>query len=203
MPLGGRPFSIGHRDFDFAAGVHAIDVHRQRLVHAAGLADADAGIADIGIAHAAAIHRPVAVVGMAFRQIAAELRIGEPDAAVLVRRQVVGRIERLAVVIVGEDGHRAIGFPAHHAAEEILGGKLAALEIEAVAVGGEGRPAEDGDLAGLPDIAIERVVLDVAEDGVLAQARPGRAFRQMQAGVRRGGSLPGRSADHRSERSTG
>src|SRR5262249_44702244 len=84
----------GHGDFHFAAWIDAIDLHRQLLVHAAGLLDAPPGISDARIAHAAAIHRPVAVIGMAFRQVAAELRIGEPHAAVLVRRQVVGRVQR-------------------------------------------------------------------------------------------------------------
>jgi len=75
------------------------------LVHAASLLDADAGIADRGIAEAAAIHRPVAVIGMALGQIAAELRVGEPDAAVLVGAQIVGRVERLAVIAVGQHRH--------------------------------------------------------------------------------------------------
>ena len=158
-----------HHHVHPAAGIDAIDIHRQLLMHAAGLLDADAGIADARIAQAAAIHRPVAVIGMAFGQVAAELRIGEPDAAILVRRQVVGRIERLAV-----DSCRPARSSSHRASQRTTRRKKSWVEswrpwiVEAVAVGGEGGPAEDRDLAGLPDIAIERVVLDVAEDGVLA-----------------------------------
>ena len=62
--------------------------------------------------------------------------------AVLVGRDVVGRVQRLAVVIVGDDGHGAVMLPAHHAAQEMLRADLAALEVESVAVGVEGLAAE-------------------------------------------------------------
>ena len=135
----------------------------------------------MGIAHAAGIHRPVAFVGMAFGQDCAIKGIGEPDAAIGMGRQIVGRVERLALEIVGQHRHRAIHFPAHHAAEEILAGELAALIIETVAVGVEGRLAESADFAVVPEIAIDRVILDVAEDRVLAFAAPGRTFGEMKA----------------------
>ena len=110
---------------------------------------------------------------MAFRQVAAKLRIGEPDAAILVRRQVVGRVERLAVELSARwSSNRPL--PSAPRGGNNPGWKAAALEVETVAVGGEGRPAHHRDLAGLPQIAVERVVLDVAEHGVEAHAtRPG------------------------------
>ena len=118
---------------------------------------------------------------MAFRELCAVIGIGEPDRAVLVGREVVGRVQRLAVVIVGQHGHRAVMLPAHHAAQKMLGGNLPALEIEGVAVGIEGLAAERRDLAGFPDIAILDVGRDVAEHDILAFAAPGRAFRPLES----------------------
>ena len=73
--------------------------------------------------------------------------------------------------------------PADHAAQEMLGGDLAALEIEGVAVGVEGLAAVFGDLAGLPDVAILDVLGDVAEHDILALLAPGGAFRPFEAGL--------------------
>src|SRR5947209_2837243 len=66
-------------------------------------------------------------------------RIGEPDAAVGMRHEVVRRVERLAVVRVGDDGHRAVVLPAHDAAVEMLARDLAPLKIERIAVAVVGR----------------------------------------------------------------
>jgi hypothetical protein len=55
-------------------------------------------------------------------------RIGEPDRAIRMDHDIVGRVERLAVPLVGQHGDRAIGLVAHHAPVQMLAGKLAALD---------------------------------------------------------------------------
>src|ERR1039458_6450093 len=64
-------------------------------------------------------------------------RVGEPDAAIGMHHDIVRRIQRLAVVLVGDHGHRAVMLVAHHAAPGMLAGQLAAFEIEGVAVRSE------------------------------------------------------------------
>ena len=55
-------------------------------------------------------------VGHAFVQRGARRRIGEPIAAVLMARDVVRRIEVLALVEFGDHADRAVMFVAHDAA---------------------------------------------------------------------------------------
>ena len=78
---------------------------------------------------------------------------------------------------IGDHRHRAVVFPADHATEEVLGGKLAPLEVERVAVAVVRRLAERRHPPIVPQQAILRVALHVAEHEVLALARPGRPFR--------------------------
>ena len=92
-----------------------------------------------------------------------------------MRGDVVGRVQPLAFELVGDHGHRTIQFPAHHATEIVLAGKLAALEIETVAVAVVRWLAERRS-AGRPDIAILGVALHVAEQKIKPLARPGGAF---------------------------
>jgi len=148
-----------------------------------GTDDAGAAIADIGIGQALGIEDGDAGVGMTFRQLRAVIRIGEPDRAVLVGRDVVGRVQRLTVVIVGDHGHGAVMLPTDHPAQEMLGGDLAALEVERVAVGIERLAAEFGDLAGFPNVAILDVLGDIAEHDILTLFAPGRSFRPFKTGL--------------------
>ena len=129
------------------------------------------------------LNGPGAGVGMALGQLRAVIGIGEPDRAVLVGRNVVGRVQRLAVIIVGDDGDGAVMLEADDAAQAMLGADLAALIIKRVAVGIVAGAAEGADGAGFPDIAILLVAGNVAPHHILAFVRPGRAFRPDHAGA--------------------
>ena len=120
-------------------------------------------------------------------------RIGEPDAAVGMDHDVVGRVQALAFELVGDDGDGAVVFVADDAAAAVLAGKLAAFEIERVAVAVAGGIAEGGDAAILFDPAHLDVVGDVAPDEVAADAVPRRALGPERAGVE---ALDGGVADH-------
>src|SRR6185312_7773040 len=100
----------------------------------------------------------------------------------LVRDDIVWRVEALTLEIVGDDLDRPVMLPTHDAAIEILARKLAALEIERVAVGVVRRPAKRDDPLGVPQIAVLGVAGDVAEHEVLALARPGRTLRPLRPG---------------------
>ena len=127
---------------------------------------------------------PARHIGMAFAEGRAGARIGEPDAAIGVGRNIIGGIQVLALEPVGYHGHGAVQLPAYHAAEIMLAGKLTALEIEAIAVAVVGRLAERHDLAGLPDVAILGIALHIAEQKIYAFARPRGAFGPKKAGAK-------------------
>ncbi len=95
----------------------------------------------------------------------------------------LGELRRLPSKLVGDDGDRAVRLIADHAAAAVFAGKLAAFEIEGVAVAVAGGIAEDGDAAVFFDPAHLDVVGDVAPDQIAADAVPGRAFRPKRAGV--------------------
>src|SRR5712671_3082681 len=101
-----------------------------------------------------------------------------------MRHDVIRRIERFALIGIGDDGHRAVMLPAHNAPEEILAGELPALMVEGIAVRVIGRPAERRHPPILPDIAVLNVAGYVAEDEILPLARPSRAFGPIGAGPR-------------------
>ena len=67
------------------------------------------------------IARPARLVRMAFRQVVAKRWIGEPDAAIGMRDEIVRRVQRLAVEAIGNHCHRPVVLPAHQAAVEVLG----------------------------------------------------------------------------------
>src|SRR5207249_1040806 len=48
--------------------------------------------------------------------------IGEPDAAVLVYRQVVGRVQPLPLIAFGDDGHRPVVLVTNHSAAAVRAG---------------------------------------------------------------------------------
>ena len=88
-------------EFDFAGlGIHAIH-----------------GLLQIHLALVAFVVAEDAVAG-----------VGEPDAAVGMHHDVVGRIEVLAVVFLGDDGDAAVELVANHAVGVVLAGKLPALK---------------------------------------------------------------------------
>jgi hypothetical protein len=94
-----------------------------------------------------------------------------------MRDDIVRRVERLALIGIGDHRHCTVVLPAHHAAVEVLARQLAALKIEGVAVAVIGRPTEHRDPPVVPDIAVLHIARDIAEDDVTALARPGRPFR--------------------------
>src|SRR5439155_1151201 len=77
---------------------------------------------------------PTGRIGGALVELAAVRRIGEPVAAVRMRDDVVGRVEPLAVVLVGDERDGPVVLVAHHAPGQVLARELAALEVERVAV---------------------------------------------------------------------
>src|SRR5207248_4107904 len=167
-------------DIELPARVPAIDVGRQFPLLAAERAGI--GRANARVELAVRVGRAAGIVGMTLVQAAAIRRIGEPDRAVGMRHDVVRRIERLAVVSIGDNGHRAVVFPAYDAPKKILARQLPALMIEGIAVGVVGRFAERRHPPVLPDIAVLRVAGDVAEDEVLSLARPSWPFGPIRAG---------------------
>jgi hypothetical protein len=99
-----------------------------------------------------------------------------------MRHDIVWRVERLAVVGIGDDGRRPVMLPADDAAVEMLARNLTALEIECIAVAVVGRPAKHGHPTVVPDVAVLHIARDVAEHDVAALARPGRALGPQRAG---------------------
>ena len=65
----------------------------------------------------------------------AERRVGEPDAAVARADDVVGRVQALALVAVGQHGDAAVVFGARDAPRQVLAGQQPALAVARVAVG--------------------------------------------------------------------
>src|ERR1700685_3417706 len=89
---------------------------------------------------------------------------------------VVGRVERLAVVALGERSDLPIVFVPGHAASSVLAGDLAPFEIESVAVAVAGGTAKYGYMVVLfhqPHLAI---VWNIAPDHKVAFTRPGRTL---------------------------
>src|SRR5207302_412175 len=116
-------------------------------------------------------------IGLALIEARAVGRIGEPVAAVGMRRDVVRRIEMPAVVRIGEDGNRAVVLVSHDAPGQMLAGDLASLEIERVAVAVVRRSAEDAHAIVVFEPAQLAVVRDVAPDEISPLAAPGGTFR--------------------------
>ena len=110
------------------------------------------------------------IVRPALGQPVAIGRVGEPDRAIRMRHQIVRRIERFAVELIGDHRHRSVMFPAHHAAKVILRGNLPPLQIERVAVGVARRLAKWRDALVVPQETILRVANHVAEHEVMALA---------------------------------
>ena len=113
----------------------------------------------------------------------AEHRIGEPHRAVRLHHDVVGRIERLAIVGIGQHRDGAVVFEAHDAPRVMLAGDQAAAAVAGMAVGVVRGLAEDRDRAALLVPAQHAVVGDVAPQEVAAVAEPDRTLGPATAGV--------------------
>ena len=108
-------------------------------------------------------------------------RIGEPDAAVGMHDDVVGRVQALALELFGDHGDRAVRLVADDAAAAVLARQLPAFEIERVAVAVAGRIAEHSHAPVVFDPAHLDVVRNVAPHEISADAVPCRAFRPQRA----------------------
>jgi len=126
---------IGHRDVESATGVPAVSRRGQLAPNAAD--ESGATNAYGRIVYPVGVLRTASDIRMAFAQTGAVRWIGEPDTAVGMRREIIGRIECLTAVGVGNHLQRSVELPAHHASGKILAGNLPSLKIEAIAVGVE------------------------------------------------------------------
>jgi len=88
---------------------------------------------------------------------------------------IVWRIERLAVELIGDRGDRAVGLEPHHTPHAVLARNLPALVIERVPVAVV-RGAEGGDVAVLFRQPHLPVVRDVAPHQITSRTAPGAAF---------------------------
>jgi hypothetical protein len=88
-------------DLQFAARIPAIDRGRQFALAAAD--DPGIGRADQRLQHAERVGRAPGLVGMALIEPVAIGRVGEPNAAVHMRHDIVRRVERFSLEIVGDD----------------------------------------------------------------------------------------------------
>src|SRR5690606_8877365 len=98
-------------------------------------------------------------------------RVGEPDGPVRFHHDVVGRVERLAVVAVGEHRDLAVVFCALHAAIAVGTGYQPSLTVAGVAIGVPGRSAERRH-ADARSPTQDAVVGDVAPEQVAAVSEP-------------------------------
>ena len=112
-----------------------------------------------------------------------ERRVGEPDRVVRLHHDVVRRVERLALVFVGQHRDRAVDLGARHTPRVVLAGDEPALAVAGVAVRVVGRLAIDRRAAGLLIPAQDAVVRDVAPQQAAPVAHPHRAFAPARASI--------------------
>ena len=107
--------------------------------------------------------------------------IGEPDRAVRLHDDVVGGVEPLALIAVGEHHDAAVPMGHGDAARQMLAGDQPALVVDGVAVGIVRALAEHRDLmAGLGE-PHHAVVGDVGPDEVAPGGEPGRPLAPARA----------------------
>ena len=99
--------------------------------------------------------------------------VSEPNAAVRMNDDVVGRVERFVLPLVSQHGDGTIVLVADDAPVAVFAGKLAPFEVERVAVAVAAGIAEHADVAVLLEQAHLAVVRNVAPDKVTANAVPG------------------------------
>src|SRR6267378_8685623 len=99
-----------------------------------------------------------------------------------MRREVVRRVQTLALIRIGNGGNRSVVLVPHDAARTMLARELAALKIKRVAVAVVRRRAEHRDPPVIVQIAHLAVVRDVAPYQVPALAGPRRPLAPQPAG---------------------
>ena len=99
-----------------------------------------------------------------------------------MRDDVVRRVERLAVIAIGNHRHAAVVLVAHDAARQVLARQLPALNVERVAVGVVRWAAKHADVIVVLDPPHLPVVRDVTPDQISPLARPRRPFAPERAG---------------------
>src|SRR5439155_8996281 len=176
-PVGVGHLVLGDDEIDAAARIDAIDAGRQLALAVADLQP----LAQPRLEPARGVAGPTGRIGGALVELAAVRRIGEPVAAVRMRDDVVGRVEPLAVVLVGDERDGPVVLVAHHAPGQVLARELAALEVERVAVAVVRRLAEHGHAAVVLQPPELPVVGDVAPDEIASLAAPRGAFRPQRA----------------------
>ena len=141
-----------------------------------------AGLPDLRVQPSLLVARTARRIGHPFVDLPAVRRIGKPVAAVRMTRDVVRRIQPLALERIGDHRDRSVVLVAHHAAAGMLARELASLMIERVAVAVARRLAEHGDAPVILDPSHLPVVRDVAPDQILPLAVPRRSFAPHAAG---------------------
>src|SRR5215470_19238130 len=130
QPVGIGYLLLGDHQVDAPAGVDAIAVGGQLAL---GLADLGR-LADAAVEPARGVAGPAGIVGRSLVELATVGRIGKPVAAIGMGNHVVGRVEALAVVAVGDDRDRAVELVAYDPPGQMLATELAPLEVEGIAV---------------------------------------------------------------------
>src|SRR5258705_35207 len=97
-------------------------------------------------------------------------------------RDIVWRIEVLALPELSDDADRAVMLVTDNAPAAVFARYLTTLMIERVAIAVVRRLAEHGDAAVVLDVAQLAVVGDVAPDEVASLGTPSRAFVPLAAG---------------------
>src|SRR5207302_5769292 len=128
------------------------------------------------------IARTAGHVDLTLVQRSAVRRVGKPDAAILMHRDVVRRVQPLALIRIGDGGNRSVVLVTDDAARAVLARELATLEIKRVAVAVVRWRAEHRDPSVIVQIAHLTVVRDVAPHQVPALARPRRPLAPQPAG---------------------
>jgi len=118
--------------------------------------------------------------------------ISEPYCAVGVDCEIVRGIERLALVVVGQNRDGSVVLCARDAAGIVLAGDEVALAIARIAIAVIRRLAEDADFACIFEPAQYAVVGNVTPEQIAAVAEPDRAFGPATSGVQ---ALDGGIAD--------
>ena len=126
-PVGVRHLLLGDHEIERPLGIDAVAVGRQLALHV----PMPGGWPSVGLSLPAALLGPPGRVGRALVELAAIGRVGEPVAAVGMRHGVVGRVQPLALEVVGQHRDRAVELVAHDAPRQVLAGQLPALEVEA------------------------------------------------------------------------
>src|SRR5258707_4290419 len=99
-----------------------------------------------------------------------------------MRRDIVGRVEVLALPELGDDAHGAVMLVTYNAPAAMFARNLTSLMIERVAIAVVRGLAEHRDAAVVFDVAQLTIVGDVAPDEVASLGAPSRAFVPLAAG---------------------